>query len=155
MDQHPAPASAWAAGPTAALNLFDGGRRRAQNALAKAAFEERAADYRQTVLNAYGEVEDSLSSLAQLTQESESQSAAVASATTARTQAERRYASGYAAYYDVVTAQNIELGARLQAAQIQARRLTASVALVRSLGGGWADTPSAIAALEADISVRR
>jgi outer membrane protein TolC len=72
-----------------------------------------------------------------LAEEARTQSAAVEAAGRARAQAERRYGAGYAAYYDVVTAQNIELSARLQAEQIRARRLAASVALVRSLGGGW------------------
>jgi multidrug efflux system outer membrane protein len=134
-----APASAWAVGPSGVLNLFDGGKRRALNAQAEAAFNEQAAAYRQTVLGAYGEVEDSLTSLAFLAQETTTQAAAVKAASTARAQAERRYASGYAAYYDVITAQNIELSARLQETQIQARRMVASVALVRSLGGGWTD----------------
>jgi outer membrane protein TolC len=132
-----APASTWAIGPAAALNLFDGGRRRALNAQAVAAQSEAAASYRQAVLTAYGEVEDSLAAVSLLADESSSLGAAVDAAARARAQAERRYASGYSAYYDVVTAQNIELNARLQAAAIAARRLTASVALMRSLGGGW------------------
>jgi multidrug efflux system outer membrane protein len=132
-----APATTWAAGPVAALNLFDGGRRRAQTAQARAAFDEAAAAYRQTVLTAYGEVEDNLVALTQLANESRTQAAAVAAAVRATSQAERRYTSGYAAYYDVVTAQNIELSARLQDAQIRARRMTAGVLLIKALGGGW------------------
>jgi NodT family efflux transporter outer membrane factor (OMF) lipoprotein len=132
-----APAAVWAIGPSAVLSLFDGGRRRAQTAQARAAQAEAAANYRQTVLDAYGQVEDSLSALGLLAQEDRTQQAAVKAASTARSQAERRYAAGYAAYYDVVTAQNIELAARLQASEIQARRMAASVALIKSLGGGW------------------
>jgi NodT family efflux transporter outer membrane factor (OMF) lipoprotein len=134
-----APAAAWAVGPSGALNLLDGGKRRALNAQARAAQAEAAANYRQTVLDAYGQVEDSLSALSLLGREDQTQQAAVKAASTARSQAERRYAAGYAAYYDVVTAQNIELSARLQGAEIQARRLAASVALIRSLGGGWTE----------------
>jgi len=136
-----APAAAWAIGPSGVLNLFDGGQRRALNAKAEAVQAEAAANYRQAVLDAYGQVEDSLSALSLLAQEDQTQQAAVMAASTARSQAERRYTSGYAAYYDVVTAQDIELSARLQAAEIQDRRMAASVTLIKSLGGGW--TPAA------------
>jgi NodT family efflux transporter outer membrane factor (OMF) lipoprotein len=130
-----APAAVWAIGPLGVLNLFDGGRRRALTDHAQAVQAEAAAHYRQTVLVAYGEVEDSLAALNFLAREGQSQQAAVKAASTARGHAERRYAAGYAAYYDVITAQNIELSARLQAVRIQTRRLTASVALIKSIGG--------------------
>jgi NodT family efflux transporter outer membrane factor (OMF) lipoprotein len=131
------PASTWALGPSGVLNLFDGGRRRAVTAQARAAYNEAAATYRQTVLNAYGQVEDNLAALRLLAEEDQSQAAAVQAAARARAQAERRYSSGYAAYYDVITAQTTELSARLQQARIQTRRMTADVALIKALGGGW------------------
>ncbi len=131
------PASIWAAGGSGVVNLFDGGRRRGADEGAHAALDAAAAHYRQTVLSAYGEVEDNLAALRLLADESATQAAAVEAATRARRQAERRYASGYASYYDVVTAQNIELSARLGQVQIRFRRLDADVGLVRALGGGW------------------
>jgi multidrug efflux system outer membrane protein len=135
------PATTWALGPSGALNLFDGGRRRAQTAQARAAYDEAAATYRQTVLGAYGEVEDNLAALRLLADEDRTQAAAVQAAARATSQAERRYNSGYSAYYEVVTAQNIELSARLQQAQIQIRRMNADVSLIKALGGGWRTVP--------------
>jgi NodT family efflux transporter outer membrane factor (OMF) lipoprotein len=136
------PAETWSLGPTGALNLFDGGRRRALDAQARAAYEEAAAAYRQTVIGAYGQVEDNLAALRLLADEDRSQGAAVEASARARAQAERRYNGGYAAYYEVITAQNIELSARLQQAQIQARRMAADVSLIKALGGGWTATPA-------------
>jgi NodT family efflux transporter outer membrane factor (OMF) lipoprotein len=136
-----AAATVWSFGPSAALNLFDGGLRDAQNEQARAAYDETAANYRQTVLNAYGEVEDNLAALRLLEQENVTQSAAVAAAARATFQAERRYTGGLASYFEVVTAQNVELAARLTEENIRIRRMTAGVSLVKALGGGWnADT---------------
>ncbi|HVJ52807.1 MAG TPA: efflux transporter outer membrane subunit [Aliidongia sp.] len=132
-----APAEAWSLGPSALLNLFDGGRRDALNEHARAAYDEAAAQYRQTVLDAYGEVEDSLSSLRHLARQAETQSAAVAAAADSTGQANHLYAGGLETYYDVILAQNIELSARLSDVDIRIRRMTSDVALVKALGGGW------------------
>jgi multidrug efflux system outer membrane protein len=132
------PATVWALGPSGVISLFDGGRRRAVTDQALALHQEAAAAYREAVLSAYGEVEDDLAAERLLADESESQAAAVTAASDARAQAQRRYDGGYAAYYEVVTAQNIELSARLQQAQIQIRRINTDVLLVKALGGGWA-----------------
>jgi multidrug efflux system outer membrane protein len=134
------PATVWALGPTGVMTLFDAGRRRAVTDQARALDAEAAASYRQSVLTAYGEVEDNLAASQLLAQEADSQAAAVAAASDARAQAERRYNGGYAAYYEVVTAQNIELSARLQQAQIEIRRVNTGVLLVKALGGGWTAT---------------
>ncbi|HVJ55790.1 MAG TPA: efflux transporter outer membrane subunit [Aliidongia sp.] len=132
-----AASTAWSIGPSAVFNIFDGGLRDAQNEEALAAYDEVAADYRQTVLSAYGDVEDNLSALRLLEQENITQSAAVAAARRATFQAERRYAGGLASYFDVVTAQNVELSAALTEEDIRIRRMTAGVFLVKALGGGW------------------
>ncbi len=132
-----APAEAWSAGPTALLNLFDGGRRDALNRRARAAYDEAVARYRQTVLNAYDEVEDNLASLRLLAQEAATQHAAVIAATDSTAQATHLYSGGLDTYYDVILAQNIELSARLAAADIRIHRMTAGVLLVKALGGGW------------------
>lgn len=131
------PAAVWAAGAAGVLKLFDGGRRRGVDEQAHAELDEAAAYYRQTILTAYGEVEDDLASLRLLGDESETQAAGVEAATRSRVQAERRYAAGYANYYDVVTAQNIELAAKLDLVRIHFLRMSADVLLIKALGGGW------------------
>jgi multidrug efflux system outer membrane protein len=132
-----APAEAWSLGPSAVVNLFDGGKRRALNERARASYDEAAAQYRQTVLDAYGEVEDSLASLHLLAREAVSQQAAVTAAADSTTQATHLYSGGLANYYNVIVAQNIELTARLTQVDIATRRLTADVSLIKALGGGW------------------
>ena len=132
-----APAEVWSFGPSALVNVFDGGRRRALNAKARALHEEAVASYRQTVLNAYGEVEDSLASLKHLADEAKTQQAAVIAATESTRRASDLYKGGLQSYFDVVQAQNIELAARLSDADIRTRRMTASVLLIKALGGGW------------------
>ena len=138
-------ATTWAVGASGVLNLFDGGRRRGVSDSARAAFDEAAAHYRQTVLTAYGEVEDSLAGLQRLAEESRTQAAAVDAATRSRRHAERRYAAGYASYYDVITAQNIELSAKLDQVEIRFRRMNAAVLLVKALGGGWRESDLSLA----------
>jgi NodT family efflux transporter outer membrane factor (OMF) lipoprotein len=139
------PATVWAAGAAGVLNLFDGGRRRGVDAQAHAELDEAAAHYRQAILTAYGEVEDNLAALRMLGDESGTQAAGVEAATRSRVQAERRYSAGYANYYDVITAQNIELAAKLDLVRIQFLRMNADVLLIKALGGGWrsADLPVA------------
>lgn len=132
-----AAATTWALGATSLLNIFDGGRRRSESSRAHAAFDEAAANYRQTVLNAYGEVEDNLATIRVLDEENKTQTAAVDAATRAMEQAERRYTAGYANYYDVITAQNIQLSAKLTQVQIRYRQTNAEVLLIKALGGGW------------------
>jgi outer membrane protein, multidrug efflux system len=132
-----APAEVWSFGPEALVNVFDGGRRRALNAEVRALHEETVAAYRQTVLNAYGEVEDNLASLHHLAEEAQTQQAAVIAAAESTRRAHDLYTGGLQSYFDVVQAQNIELAARLSDADIRARRMTASVLLIKALGGGW------------------
>ncbi|MGH8461218.1 MAG: efflux transporter outer membrane subunit [Stenotrophobium sp.] len=132
-----APSQLWAIGPSALLTLFDGGRRSALSDQARAAYDETAADYRQTVLTAYREVEDNLAAIRQLDQENSSENLAAAAAQRALTQANYRYKGGIATYLEVVAAQNTALQAQLATVDIQARQLTASVLLIKALGGGW------------------
>jgi NodT family efflux transporter outer membrane factor (OMF) lipoprotein len=147
-----APSRLWSAGPAAGvLTVFDAGRHRAQTAQAKAFYDEQVAGYRNTVLNAYREVEDNLAALRQLEQESVSEAAAVQATATALEQAQYRYKAGLVTYLEVSIAENTSLQAQLANVSIQLRRMSASVLLVKALGGGWrgADAPSA------DISTRR
>lgn len=132
-----APSEAWSFGPSALLNVFDGGRRKAGTAKARAAHAEAVATYRQTVLNAFGEVEDSLSSLNRLSQEAQTQHAAVVAAAESTRHATDLYTGGLQSNFDVVEAQNIELSARLTEADIKTRQMTSSVLLIKALGGGW------------------
>jgi NodT family efflux transporter outer membrane factor (OMF) lipoprotein len=133
-----APSRLWSAGPAAGvLTVFDAGRHRAQSAQAKALYDEQVADYRNTVLTAYREVEDNLAALRQLQQESVSEAAAVKATATALEQAQYRYKAGLVTYLEVATAENSALQAQLANVTIQLRRLSASVLLVKALGGGW------------------
>jgi NodT family efflux transporter outer membrane factor (OMF) lipoprotein len=132
-----APSNLWSAGPMGLLTLFDAGRHRAQAAQAKAQLDEQVADYRKTVLAAYQEVEDNLAALRQLQQESVSETAAVTATRTALSQAQYRYRAGFVTYIEVTTVENTSLQAQLSNLNIRLRRLTASVLLVKALGGGW------------------
>jgi NodT family efflux transporter outer membrane factor (OMF) lipoprotein len=132
-----ASASTWSVGPSTVLNVFDGGRRRGLNAQAKAAYNEAVATYRQTVLDAFGQVEDNLSALRRLEEEAATQHDGVAAAQRSTTHANLLFKGGLADYYSVVTAENIALSAELAEAQIRGRRMVASVQLVKALGGGW------------------
>jgi NodT family efflux transporter outer membrane factor (OMF) lipoprotein len=137
-----APSRFWALGPEAALPLFNGGLYRAQTAAARAAYDEQVANYRASVLTAFQDVEDNLAALRQLEHESVSEAAAVAATKGAFDQAVLRYQGGLVTYLEVVSTENAALAARLSAVDIQTRRITASVLLVKALGGDWhAPTP--------------
>ena len=144
-----APSQYWSIGPQAMLNLFDAGLRRAQSAQAHAAYDEQVANYRGTVLTAYQDVEDNLAALRQLQRESVSQAAAVKATQGALDQANLRYKGGIVTYLEVVATENAALSARLNAADIEIRRATATVQLVRALGGDWHEPLTAAAAPEA------
>jgi NodT family efflux transporter outer membrane factor (OMF) lipoprotein len=143
-----APSRTWSLGPAAGLlTVFDAGRHRAQTAQAKAVYDEQVANYRGTVLVAFQEVEDNLAALRDLQQESITEAAAVSSTATALQQAQYRYKAGLVTYLEVSIAETTALQAQLANVAIQARRMNASVLLVKALGGGWraADLQSAAA----------
>jgi multidrug efflux system outer membrane protein len=117
------------------LNLFDGGRLDASVRVSRAVFDESAANYRQTVLTAYKEAEDSLAAVRQLDLESTSQQSAQAAAQHALDQARRQYDSGLVTYLSVVTAQTALLQASQAGVNIDVARLTARVQLLKALGG--------------------
>jgi NodT family efflux transporter outer membrane factor (OMF) lipoprotein len=131
------PSHLWTLGANASLPVFDAGQRNAVVEQAHAAYDQAAADYRQTVLDAFRDVEDNLVALRQLSLESETETAATGAAAEALRQAQLRYTGGLVTYLEVVTAENNLLQAEISAADIAARRMAASVALIKALGGGW------------------
>jgi NodT family efflux transporter outer membrane factor (OMF) lipoprotein len=137
-----APAQMWSLGPQALLTLFDAGAHAAQSAEAHASYDEQVANYRATVLTAVQDVEDNLVALRQLQLQSISQAAAVTATQGALDQANLRYKGGIVTYLEVVSTENAALAARITAADIEIRRATATVLLVKALGGDWNPPPS-------------
>ncbi|MBV8060972.1 MAG: efflux transporter outer membrane subunit [Alphaproteobacteria bacterium] len=131
-----APASFWSFGPSASVNLFDAGRLSDLSDEARAAYEQSAAQYRQVVLMAYQDVEDNLATQHYLFDEARSQASALKSTEKSMAHALDLYHGGATTYLDVVSAQNAQLQARLTNLLLLARRLTASVELIKALGGG-------------------
>jgi outer membrane protein TolC len=127
----------WSIGGTAAETVFDGGIRSGQVAQARATYDQSVATYRQTVLTAFQQVEDELSGLRILADEARAEDAAVASARQAVQIALNEYRAGTQPYTTVITAQTTALQDQESALTIQQNRLTASVALIEALGGGW------------------
>jgi NodT family efflux transporter outer membrane factor (OMF) lipoprotein len=132
-----APSRFWSAGPSVALQLLDVGGRSALNRQARAAYEETVADYRQSALTAYQEVEDNLAALRHLAEELAADEAAAASAQRSAYHADRRYAAGVADYLEVTSTQTAALQAQRSALDARVRRMNAAVGLVRAMGGGW------------------
>ncbi len=132
-----APSRFWSLGPQGVLTVFDAGLHAAQSAAAHASYDEQVANYRGTVLGAYQDVEDNLAALRQLALEDVSQAAAVTATHGALEQALYRYKGGVVTYLEVVSTENAALAARLAAVDIETRRISATVLLVRALGGDW------------------
>ncbi|MFZ0936583.1 MAG: efflux transporter outer membrane subunit [Bryobacteraceae bacterium] len=131
------PSRFFSAGPTMAETIFDAGRRRAQVNQNLAAYDAAVAAYRQSVLTAFQQVEDSLSTLRVLADESVVADQSVKSADRALEVSTEQYRAGTTAYLTVLTAQATALAAEKTQIDLLARRLEASVQLVVSLGGGW------------------
>jgi NodT family efflux transporter outer membrane factor (OMF) lipoprotein len=131
------PSGLWSIGASAAETVFDAGRRRAVSDQAIASYDEMIADYQQTVLTSFQQVEDSLSDLRVLEEEAKTQDAAVAAANRALDQSTNRYKGGLDTYLTVITAQSAALANQRTAVSLLTRRLTSTVLLVKALGGGW------------------
>jgi multidrug efflux system outer membrane protein len=127
----------WAVGANVAENIFSGGSRRAQVQFAKAGYDASVATYRDSVLNAFREVQDDVTGLTVLEQASQSQQQAVDSARRTLDIASSRYTGGLVNYLDVVNAQQNLLNNEQELAVIHGQRLVTSVLLVKALGGGW------------------
>jgi multidrug efflux system outer membrane protein len=147
------PSAVWAVGATISETLLTGGARRAQVEFAQAGYKITIANYRGSVLTAFQEVEDNLAGLAVLDETSKAQAAAVADAQKALDIATNRYKGGLVSYLDVVTAQQTLLSNQRLAVQLEGQRLTASVLLVKALGGGW--DASSLAALHVDYPAKQ
>ncbi|MGD0403819.1 MAG: efflux transporter outer membrane subunit [Candidatus Acidiferrales bacterium] len=131
------PSGLWAVGGTALETLFDAGRRRGASEQAKAAYDQSIDDYRQTVLTAFQEVEDNLAALRILQDEAQTEDVAVGAAKHSVELSITRYKGGVANYLEVTTAQNAALIDEVTALTILTRRMTASVLLIKAIGGGW------------------
>jgi NodT family efflux transporter outer membrane factor (OMF) lipoprotein len=131
------PSRYWSIGTALAQTIFDAGLRRAQTAQAIATYDENVANYRQTVLAGFQEVEDNLAALRILEQEAVVQDDAVRSARESVTITLNQYRAGTANYLAVVVVQATALANERAALAILGRRLDASVALIKALGGGW------------------
>ena len=132
-----APSQVWALGPSLLMDVFDGGRRRAQVASAHAAFDEASARYRSTVLTAFQQVEDNQSLLGNYGNALVDQQDATTAADRTLKLSMALYKQGANSYLDVVTAQVASLDAHLGLLSLQTNQLRASVGLVRAMGGGW------------------
>ncbi|MDB6140875.1 MAG: transporter [Verrucomicrobiaceae bacterium] len=132
-----APSRFWSLGPALAAPLLDGGLRKAQVDQAKGAYDQTVADYRQSVLTGLQQVEDNMAELRILERESTVQAEAVRAARESETVALNEYKAGTADYLNVITAQTEALTNELTALNILNRRLSASVLLIKALGGGW------------------
>ena len=130
----------WAAGPTLTLPIFEGGKLHASLRLAKATYEEMVANYRQSVLTAFSEVEDNLAAQSQLADQYDAESEALVAARKQLEIASNRYRDGLTTYLDVATAESTALNIEFSATQLRGQQLVAAVALVKALGGGWQDT---------------
>jgi len=127
----------WSLGADLAQSIFDGGARRARVAQARAAYDRTVADYRQTVLVAFRQVEDQLTAARVLARQQALLREASAAADRSEATLLNRYESGQILYTDVVIAQATALNARRALIQASIDRQTAAVALIQAIGGGW------------------
>ena len=131
------PSRFWSVGPQLAETVFDAGRRRAAVNQSLAAYDATVANYRQTVLTAFQQVEDNLAALRVLENEAGAEDQAVKAARNALDISTYQYKAGTVNYLTVITEQAILLQDQVQAVSILTRRLGASVLLIQALGGGW------------------
>jgi multidrug efflux system outer membrane protein len=128
---------AWLIGALFSLPVLDGGRRKAGIESASAEMDGAVARYREQVLVAFKDVEDQLAALRLLTEQSEAQARAVASASRSTALSNSRYRAGYVSQLELLDAQRSELRNRREALQVRSARYQSTVALIRALGGDW------------------
>jgi len=130
----------WSYGPNIQFPIFEGGQISANVKQQKASYEENVANYRQSVLVAFQDVEDSLSNLRYLAQEAEAENRAFVAYKKALDLTNSRYTTGLVSYFDVIQAQGLELGAEQSTVQIEGNRIASTIQLIKALGGGWSDS---------------
>ncbi len=131
------PSRFWSVGPSISELFLDGGKRRGVTEQAQANYDVTVANYRQSVLTAFQNVEDNLAALRILEQESREQAQAVGYATRSLQLANAQYQGGITTYLQVITAEEIALSNQVTEVQLKTRRMMASVSLIQALGGGW------------------
>jgi NodT family efflux transporter outer membrane factor (OMF) lipoprotein len=131
------PSRFWSAGPSVAETIFDAGLRKATVQQYRANYDATVANYRQTVLTAFQQVEDNLASLRILQQDIEQQNAATEAASRALQEATTRYKAGLDPYLNVIAAQTALLNDQQAAVMFRVQRKVAEVQLIKALGGGW------------------
>jgi multidrug efflux system outer membrane protein len=141
------PARLWSVGPSISFPLFEGGKNKANLKAAEARYEQSLASYRSTVLNAFREVEDSLSDLSTLATQAAAVNRALVSARDTAALANERYQQGLSNYLEVVDAQRAALQAERQESQLRGQRSISTILLAKALGGGW-ERPEAVQAGE-------
>jgi NodT family efflux transporter outer membrane factor (OMF) lipoprotein len=134
------PSALWSLGASASELLFDAGRRHAVTEQARDNYEVTVANYRQSVLSAFQEVEDNLAALRILNEESATQAEAVAAAQRSLQISTSRYKQGLVDYLEVLIAQTTLLTNQRTQADITTRQFAANVLLIKALGGGWDTT---------------
>jgi NodT family efflux transporter outer membrane factor (OMF) lipoprotein len=140
----------WSVGAGASETLFDAGKRRGQVNIAKADFDTAMANYRETVLTAFQQVEDNLSALRILEQETSATNETIQAAQTSLNITTAQYKAGTTTYLQVETAQTALFGEQRTLVDLLTRRMVASVLLIEALGGGWdASQLPAVSALSA------
>ena len=131
------PSRFWSVGPSLAETIFDAGLRKATVQQYRATYEQTVANYRQTALTAFQQVEDNLAALRILSQDIDQQDAAVQAAQRSLEEAEVRYKTGLDPYLNVITAQTALLTDQQAAVKFRMEQMVASVQLIKALGGGW------------------
>lgn len=130
----------WAVGPSITLPLFEGGRLRADLRLAQATYDEMVANYRQSVLTAFSEVEDSLAAQVLLANQYVAESDALVAARKQLEIVNNQYRDGLITYLEVATAESTALNVEFTATALRGQQLVAAVTLVKALGGGWQES---------------
>jgi multidrug efflux system outer membrane protein len=143
----------WLLGAGLALPIIDGGRNRNNVVRSEAALDEAVGSYRESVLNAFAEVEDNLSGLRVLAGQSVELDQAVVSARRSADLAQKLYDAGRSSYLELLDAQRNLATVQRNAVQLRGERAITTVALIRALGGGW-DAPQAAVAQAAPVGAQ-
>jgi len=130
----------WAVGPSVTLPIFEGGKLRAGLRFAQATYDEMVADYRQSVLTAFSEVEDSLAAQMFLANQYAAENEALAAARKQLEIVNNQYRDGLITYLEVATAESTELNVEFAATALRGQQLVTAVTLVKALGGGWQES---------------